>query len=181
MVGSWRARALLAAAAAAALGAYVVVVDLGISAGRIHPGVEVAGIEVGGLTESEAAAKLRSAAVELRHRPIFFVRDRLTLWIAPRDIGWRPRVDATVDSAMEVGRGGGAVGALSERASAWLSGVELPFAGKPAPHKVKALLLRWEERARAEGLRINRGKLRYKLRRAVRRWPEGPFRIPVAG
>ena len=63
------ARVAFAALALAGLAAYAVIVDLGVNAGRIHHGVSVDGVDVGGLSEVEAVQVLAARADELRAGP----------------------------------------------------------------------------------------------------------------
>jgi len=72
---------------------------------RVLPGVSAAGVDLGGLTEGEAAAALREAAgspdglIELRDP-----EDRRTWRFEPEELGLAPAWNAAASAAIEVGR-----------------------------------------------------------------------------
>ncbi len=158
---------------------YVVLVDVGINAGRIHYGVSVTNIDVGGLTVSEAEDVLDEIGTQLKEGPILFGAEGFDCRFTPREIGWGPQPYETALAAMDVGRPVASAGSLAERIDAWLTGVRVKWAGKPNPARVDALLDRCETQARALGARINRPQLRYRIKRAIVMWPRPPaFEIP---
>ena len=175
-------RVALAALTALGLLVYLVVVDLGISAGRIHHGVSVQGIDLGGLTEEEAAAVLRKQAAELRTRPLAFGREGMPrLTVEPRQLGWRPRPLETAREALSIGRDSGPLTALWMRLRGWVGGVQVPWRGHLQPGAVTRRINRWEQEAASRGLEINRGRLRYKIRQAVLLWErQSLYRMPLA-
>jgi hypothetical protein len=158
---------------------YLVIVDLGISAGRIHHGVAVAGIDLAGLTESEAVARLNREVEEKRTDPVVFQARELRFLLLPADVDWRPMIEASADAAMAVGRQGGPVAALADRVRGWFGGVEVKWTGRPNPHNVGNLIDDVARQAHALDYDLNRGKLRKKVRRAAKYWPDRPLRIPI--
>ena len=175
------ARYYLAAVSLVGVLVYVPIVDLGVSAGRIHHGVSIAGVDVGGLTEREAEARLRRRVELLNSRPVFFFGpDRsLRYWLDPHDVAWRPQVERSVAEAMRIGREGGLAGAVFDRWRAWMGGVRLRWAGKTGSSKVRAFVDRVEAGARRVGLEVGRAKLRRKIKRGINTWPRAPLRLPV--
>ncbi|HYZ47102.1 MAG TPA: hypothetical protein VE712_05495 [Actinomycetota bacterium] len=158
---------------------YLVVVDVGISAGRIHHGVSVDGIELGGLTAAEAEARLRSRAVELKEAPVDLVGHGLDRSVLPTDLGWRPRPDRTARSAMQLGRAGGPWSALWDRLRAWVGGVSLPWAGGPDAQAMVAYVKDVDRDAAELGLEVNRARLRRQLRTSFSRWPRARVTVPL--
>lgn len=181
MVVSRASRAVIVLVAVVGLLVYLAIIDLGVSAGRIHHGVSVQGIDVGGLTETEAVRVLESNGRKRRETRLYFGREGLRrLSFTPKEIGWWPRAELTAASAMEIGREGSPFQAVLDRARGWLGGVAIGWTGTPRAGKVDRVLDRWEGVARKHGLDINRGFLRYKIRRAVIfKPPQSLFRVPL--
>lgn len=116
----------------AALAGALVSSILGKSDDRIAPGVEVAGIAVGGLTQDGARQRLRVWARAAQAKPVTLVAPRSgRRWnIALFDAGGRFGTDAAVQEAYRVGRGGSAL----ERLVARLRGSRYPVQIEPAFH-----------------------------------------------
>ena len=182
MVVSRASRAVIGLVAVVGLLVYLSIIDLGVSAGRIHHGVSVQGIDVGGLTEAEAVRVLKAGGRERRQTRVYFGHEGLRrLSFTPKEIGWWPQAAATAETAMQIGRDGSLFDNLFDRVRGWLGGVPIGWSGPPRAGKVDRVIDRWEAVAQEHGLEINRGFLRYKIRRAVRfHPPQSLFRIPVA-
>lgn len=192
MALSLRSKVLLGALVVGALLAYIVIVDLGVNAGRIHHGVTlVGGVDIGGMTEAEAAEILDERAALLsgsdgsdqcpESSEVTFGAEGLSpVRFCPFEVGWRGAPSATAREAMAVGRENAPFGALLERARAWSGGVEIRWAGTAKPGKVTKIINKVEKQALARGLVLNRGKFRYKIKRAIVTWPRKPwYRIPL--
>jgi hypothetical protein len=175
-------RIALGCAAVFGLAIYLLIVDLGISAGRIHHGVSVQGIDLGGLTEDEAERVLEKRALSLRERTVRFGREGLPLLrFVPKDLRWRPRYRLTAQAAMEVGREDSPFGAVWDRLRGWFGGVPIEWEGSARAGRVDALLDRWEDVARGRGVRLNRPLLRYKIKRVLKfRPPQTLYQVPLA-
>lgn len=93
-----------AALALLAVGAFAA--DVVAYRGRVHPGVEIAGTDLGRMNRSEVVASLRETASELGGQPISFRWDGATFRTTADHLGWRPDVEATADAALAVGREG---------------------------------------------------------------------------
>lgn len=182
MVVSRTSRAVIGLVAVAGFLVYLVIIDLGVSAGRIHHGVSVQGIDVGGLTRTEAARVLETGGRKRRESRVYFGHEGLRrLSFTPKEVGWWPQAEATADAAMQIGRDGSPFRALVERVRGWFGGVAIEWAGPPRAGKVNRVLDRWEQIARKHGLDINRPFLRYKIRRAVTfHPPQSLFKLPLA-
>ncbi len=162
---------------------FILLIELGVNAGLIHHGVSVQGINLGGMTAANAGKLLEKEGDTLKKTLVVFGRDGLPrkLSFEPRTIGWQPRWKRTLRAAMAVGRDQGPFDALVERGRAWF-GIEVPWAGSPKPEEVDRLLTEWEEIAEASGLTIDRGALRYKIRRVLSYRPrQSLYRVPLTG
>lgn len=175
-----RGRLVLVALGLVALLAYLVVVDLGMHAGRVHRGVNVAGFDIGGLTELEAFDALRDRQELLEDTPIVFISPGFDCRGLPTDVGWSPQPFNTASDAMEVGRGG-ILSGLRERIDAWIGGYRIGWAGTVDPAKVDDFLEYCEENAAVVNATIDRAKLRYRIRRAIVTYPRTAvmFKVPL--
>lgn len=162
-----------------ALGLYLVVVDLGINAGRIHYGVSVDDVDVGGLTLIEAADALSERAEQLARQPVTFEADGFRKALTAEDVGWNANPFHNAQLAMQVGREGDVFVSLRDRIRAWRDGMEIPWRAGPERDKLTALLNEWEQDANEAGLEIRRGLLRYRISKALLTWPRRTFQIPL--
>jgi hypothetical protein len=165
---------------ALAVAVFLVIVDLGVNAGRIHYGVSVEKVDVGGLTAPEAADRLREHGLRLKSTAITFSAPGASCSFIPGQLGWGPQPADTTKLALAVGREGFPFAALADRARAWLGGVKVGWAGSPDPAEVDEFLDDCEESASGQGLVIDRAQLRYRVRRAIVTWPRPvSFRFPL--
>lgn len=163
-----------------AVALYLVIVDLGINAGRIHYGVSVEKVDVGGLSAPEAVDRLRDHGLRLKSTAITFSAPGADCSFVPAQLGWGPQPADTTKIALAVGRDGGPFGALADRVRSWLGGVKVGWAGKPDPDEMEDFLDECERSASGQGFDINREQLRYKVRRAIVTWPRPvSFRFPL--
>ncbi len=172
-------RIVLTASMLIGIGAYLAIVDLGVFAGRIHHGVRVSDIDVGGLTEEEALTKLQDRIEELEGSPVRMVAEDIECVFFPEEVGWRPRPFETVATAMDVGRAGGLFAAAADRVDSWLGGVRVAWADSADFTMMQNTLDECSQEAALAGEEIARVKLRYKIRRALVAWPRRAFRIPL--
>jgi vancomycin resistance protein YoaR len=95
-------------------------------AGRIFPGVSVAGVDISGLTPSDAAVKLNQALSFSTTGKILF-RDGEKAWVAtPAQLGMVFDPSSSALTAYKLGRSGGLFGALSGQIRAGGAGVSVP-------------------------------------------------------
>jgi vancomycin resistance protein YoaR len=95
-------------------------------AGRIFPGVSVAGVDLSGLSPSDAALKLNQALSFSTTGKILF-RDNEKAWVAtPAELGMVFDPSASAQTAYKLGRSGGLFGALSGQIRAGGAGVSVP-------------------------------------------------------
>ncbi|HYP61704.1 MAG TPA: peptidoglycan binding domain-containing protein [Thermomicrobiales bacterium] len=119
--------------AVAGLGALVLVATvIGLSLyalghqGRIYQGVSVAGVDVSGMTETEATDAVQRDYSIYMNTPLNLTFEGKTYAISPNELGIRLDAQASVDAAMQYGRDG----SLWSRSRAWaeglLSGSDVP-------------------------------------------------------
>jgi len=97
-----------------------------IYAGRIFPGVAVAGVDLSGLSPSDAAVKLNQMLSYPITGKILF-RDQEKAWVAsPAELGLVFDPTASAVAAYRVGRSGGLFGALSGQVRAGGFGFQVP-------------------------------------------------------
>ena len=95
-------------------------------AGRIFPGVSVAGVDLSGMSPSDAAVKLNQALSFSTTGKILF-RDGEKAWIAsPAELGMVFDPSSSAVTAYKLGRSGGLFGALSGQIRAGGAGVSVP-------------------------------------------------------
>jgi vancomycin resistance protein YoaR len=95
-------------------------------AGRIFPGVSVAGVDLSGMSPSDAAVKLNQALSFSTTGKILF-RDGEKAWVAtPAELGMVFDSSSSAVTAYKLGRSGGLFGALSGQIRAGGGGVSVP-------------------------------------------------------
>ena len=180
MTLSLRAKVLLALATLVGIVLYLVVLDLGLNAGRIHHGVHVRYIDLGGLTRDEAADVLEEEGRRLAEAPVILTREGMSCNFAPAELGWEPRPSETAVAAYRVGRGVDWLAALGNRIKAWAAGATIDWNDRLDRDAVAELLDYCEEQGEALGYDVRRYRLRLRIREAIKTWPRGPVTIPVA-
>ncbi len=94
--------------------------------GVIFPGVTIAGVDVSGLTQEEASAKLWEHLTFPRQGRVAF-QDGATIWVAtPAELGLVLDANNTALSAYQVGRSGNPVGQFFAQINALRAGRDLP-------------------------------------------------------
>lgn len=176
---STRAKVLLAIVLLFGFVVWVVLLDLGINAGRIHYGVNVRGTTVGGMTIEEAMDVLQQRGEELRFEPVVLSAEGMNCSFIPDDVGWGPKPKSTAETARDVGFTGGVFDALGDRVTAWFTGVRVDWVDTPNVRKVTSVIDDCEEQAEALNLELDRYKLRRLMRRAIVTWPRRIFQVPV--
>jgi hypothetical protein len=175
-----RPKAILIVLIVLGLLTYLVIVDFGINAGRIHRGVEVAGLNVGGLTPGEAEEALRERADTLKYSLIDFRHGPVVCRFTPLEVGWDPREDDTAMAAREIGREENVWRALSDRLSAWVFGTKVHWRARTDASKMRSTITSCERRILARHHTIDKVKFRKRIRRAIVQWPRKTQRIPLA-
>jgi vancomycin resistance protein YoaR len=95
-------------------------------AGRVYPGVSVAGMNLAGLRVEDAQEKLALSLTYPEQGRIVF-KEGGNVWIArPEEVGLFLDPKTSALSAYAIGRKGGLFGSISQQFTAWFSGVNLP-------------------------------------------------------
>ncbi len=94
-------------------------------AGRIFPGVAVSGVDVGGLTQTAAAAKILQQITYPQDGKIV-LQEKETRLVTPAQLGLFLDPDTSTRAAYQIGRRGGPANGLSEQFEAWFSGYDVP-------------------------------------------------------
>ena len=144
---------------------YLVLVDLGVNAGRVHYGVRVDGYEVGGHTFTEAVSLLTEHGNEVANEPIAYRVGSYRCQFTPKDVGWGPQPHDTAELAMSVGRPLAAFDSIPERIDAWLGGARVSWADSANPELIEAQVERCQEKADRQGVAIDVAEVRALLGR----------------
>jgi len=138
--GATRPWPTIAAALIAVVLVLAVAVDAFASAGRVHPGVTVAGVRVGGMTPSVATAELAKQLPAKATEPVTVVYGEKSWKVAPADIALSFDAPALTAQAMAVGREGGFAKSVTQRFSAWFGKARLSASGNADPVKMNKML-----------------------------------------
>jgi hypothetical protein len=174
-------RLMLTLAALLGVLAFIVIVDFGVNAGVVHQGVTVEGFDVGGLTVEEAQTALSRRRSALRAESICFTYGDFRACILPDDVGWFPDVVATAQRAFDVGRDGGPITALGDRARAWTGDADVVWPSGPRNALVTPLIREWRSELRALGVKLNAKRMRAAIRRSIVTLPRGDVPFPLKG
>lgn len=121
---------VIAAVAVAAVLLLAVVGEAAATAGRIHPGVSVSGVKVGGLIPGKAKLLLdKELAAKAESSPAIVTYGDKSWKVAAQDVGVSFDTQKLVDQAMQVGREDNALVAVGHRLRAWAVGQQIA----PAP------------------------------------------------
>lgn len=112
--------------------------------GRIHPGVVVAGAELGGMTPQAAEAALRELLGSRSKQRVRFALEGQLFEATLSQLGWRPDLRATLRSVLAVGRDGRLLGDLAARARGWVDEVRVPVAGAWDLAALTRVVSRWD-------------------------------------
>ncbi len=94
--------------------------DVAFSAGRVHPGVTVAGISVGGMTRADAVTAIDSGIQPLLERPVKVTVESSSWDVTADQVGASVDASALAETAYGIGRTGGFGGVIGSRITAWL-------------------------------------------------------------
>lgn len=128
-----RARRLLrygvAAAAVLVLLLVAYLVDSAVYYGKVHAGVSVAGLSLGGLTRDEAASALERVVEKAQDQPITLVSGEKKWEVTPSDLKTRINVEEGVSDAMEMSRKSNLFVDLYRRVALYVRDADLPLEG----------------------------------------------------
>jgi vancomycin resistance protein YoaR len=116
------------------------VIESGVHYNKVHTGISVSGIDLGGLTEDEAAAALERQAGVARTNSITLTGDGKSWDVMPDDMGAKIDVAGAVSAAMNLTRESNFVVDLGRRWKLYFSGTDLPLGGTIDSAKMDSLL-----------------------------------------
>lgn len=119
-------RAAIVAAALVGVLVLVGAVDAFASAGKVHPGVTVGGVAVGGKTPDEAKAVLAEELPAKAGTPVAVTGSSDRWTVSAEELGGTFDYVGLTAQAMTVGRSGGLVTWIRDRAGAWFGGKAIP-------------------------------------------------------
>lgn len=103
----------------------IILADSLIALGRVHPGVKVGDVNVGGLTKSEATSKLESKLQPALKKPIRISYQENGWDVTPEQFNTKISIPKSVEKAYAVGREGSLINKLRQRLSCWKKNKEL--------------------------------------------------------
>jgi len=131
---------MIAVMAAAALVVLLVVGDLALSAGRVHAGVSVGGVDLGGMKPAAAKVKLARELPRSASKQVVVVSKDSSWTVRPADVGLTFDYDKHVARAMAYGRAQNALKSAWERLSVWAKPVSIVPSATADPQKLKTVL-----------------------------------------
>ncbi len=190
----WAPVCLLAAVVAAFF------VNQALASGHVARGVVMGGIRLGGLTRGEAANLVLARKNELASTVFVLTAEQTNLEVTPEAVGFTLDVDASVASALSVGRDQGLVDAFQTFIAGLGHDLPIPLSGQVDESKIQALADDWEKQAIADGpfegcvkveggqvgpdyprpgRGLDRAALRDIVLGAALAWPRAPTPLPI--
>jgi vancomycin resistance protein YoaR len=127
--GRKRLRVLIAVGSIVALFVLAMLIDSALYYNKVHTGVSISGISMGGLTRDEATAALTRLVEDAKDRPITLSSGDKTWSVTPADVGAKIDVPGAVSAAMEVTRKSNFLVDLGRRFKLYLRGKDIPLQG----------------------------------------------------
>lgn len=116
-------------------------VEVGFSAGRVHPGVSVAGVAIGGMTQQDAAAAIESGIAPMLAAPVTVTASGQEWQVTAAQVGASVDASALASQAYSIGRGGDILAAFGERMGAWFGREHMALAVSADESLMSAFLL----------------------------------------
>lgn len=126
---------LLGIAVGVAVVVLLVGIELATSVGRVHPGVTVAGVGIGGMHPDSAKSALKTSLPGKAGRPVVVTFGDKTYKVEAAQIGLDFDYSAMVKDAMAVGRDRNPIAGFAQRVGAWFGG--RPVAARPRADEKK--------------------------------------------
>jgi vancomycin resistance protein YoaR len=117
-----------------------VLVDSALYYNKVHSGISVAGVDLGGKTKAEAISALDEAVKAAQGKPITLTAGDKTWTVLPADVGAQMNVEAVVKTAMGVTRQSNVFGDIGSRWKLYFSGKEVPLTGTVDSTKLAAFI-----------------------------------------
>lgn len=124
-----RFRLLVAVGAIIALVVLAIVIDAALSYNKVHAGVSVSGVDLGGLTQDEAAAALTSYVDDAQASAIVLTSEEKSWSPMPAEVGTKLFVEQAVSEAVDVTRKSNFFSDLGRRFKLYFSKTDIPLRG----------------------------------------------------
>ncbi len=95
------------------------IADAALYSDKIHKGVKISGVQLGGETRSEALAELNRLSDVLEHKTITITYKNNSWKVSPRELDARIDTKKTVDKAFSIGRTGNIIKVAGDRIGLW--------------------------------------------------------------
>lgn len=118
---------IIIAGAIVAFVVLAIVVDSAVYYNKIHAGVSVSGISLGGATRDKAVAELSRVVQQSQQHKITLTSGDKTWDLLPPEVGTSFDIDGAVTAAMDVSRKSNFLVDLGKRIKLYFSGVDLPL------------------------------------------------------
>ena len=128
--GLWSGRGPLIAAVVAGIVVVLVLLEVGLTWGRILPGVTVGGVAVGGMTPIGARTALDAVFTATKDRKVTVTWGSQHLDLTSVDVGAQIDTSGSVAAALAVGRSGGILAITGDRVRSTFGGVAIAPAGQ---------------------------------------------------
>ena len=135
--GFW---ALIAVGAVVAIVVLAILVDSAVYYNKVHAGVSVNGIALGGQTKTEAIATLSGAISKAQNSPVTITSGDKTWTLNPSDVGATMDVDAAAKAAMAASRKSNFLVDIGTRWKLYFSKKDLPLTGSVDTAKLDAFV-----------------------------------------
>jgi vancomycin resistance protein YoaR len=120
---------LVAAGAVVAVFVLAVLIDSAVYYNRVHAGVKVSGIDLGGQTKSDAIATVSKLVAQAQNSPITLTAGDKTWTVLPADVGTSIDAAAAVKAAMAVTRKSNVFTDIGTRWKLYFAKKDLPLVG----------------------------------------------------
>jgi vancomycin resistance protein YoaR len=117
-----------------------IVVDSALYNNNVHSGVSVAGIDLGGQTEAEAAATIQEVVDQAQNTPVSLTYEDMTWTLMPADVDAAMDIEGAVTAAMAVTRKNNFFTDIGTRWKLYFSGTDLPLTGGVDSAKMKTFV-----------------------------------------
>ena len=116
-------------------------IEAAVSSNKVHPGISVSGIDLGGLTADEATALLSKHVSKTQSSPITLTSGNRGWDVMPAELGGSVDVKAAISSAMAVTTDSNVFVDMGRRWKLYFKKVDLPLQGSVDTAKMDAFLV----------------------------------------
>jgi vancomycin resistance protein YoaR len=136
----WRMRAAVGVVCVVALLVALVAADLAANAGRVHRGVRVGGVALGGVRRVDVPVHLERELAVLAAEPVVLNAAGKNVSVTATQVALSYETTPLAEAAYGYGRSGDVLRDVRDRALAWIGGAELGAKPKANPERVAAVI-----------------------------------------